>query len=54
MEYNIGDKVRDSKTDKIATVVQKYQSKEDDTYYYFIVFVNNTGCYRNEVFLRPF
>lgn len=54
MEYNIGDKVRDSKTDKIATVAQKYKSKVDSKYYYFIVFANNTGCYRNEVFLRVF
>ena len=53
-EYNIGDKVIDIKTDKIATVAQKYQSKVDSTYYYFIVFENNTGCYRNQVFLKPY
>ena len=23
-------------------------------YYYFIVFENNTGCYRNQVFLKLF
>lgn len=51
-EYNIGDKVIDIKTDRIATVAQKYQSKVNSTYYYFIVFENNTGCYRNQVFLK--
>jgi hypothetical protein len=55
MEYNIGDKVIDTKTDKIAYIAQKYQSKENSTYYYyFIVFENNTGCYRSQVFLKPF
>lgn len=53
MEYNIGDKVIDIKTDRVATIAKKYQSKENDTYYYFIVFRNNTGCYRNQVFLKP-
>ena len=54
MEYSIGDKVIDIKTDRIAYIAQKYQSKVDSTYYYFIVFENNTACYRNQVFLKPF
>ena len=45
-EYSIGDKVIDIKTDRIAYIAQKYQSKVDSKYYYFIVFENNTGCYR--------
>lgn len=53
-EYNIGDKVIDIKTDRIAYIAQKYQSKVDSKYYYFIVFENNTGCYRNQVFLKLF
>ncbi len=54
MEYNIGDRVKDIKTDRVACIAQKYKSKEDSKYYYFIVFENNTGCYRNEVFLKLF
>ena len=54
MEYNIGDKVIDTKTDAVAHVAQKYLSKQDSKYYYFIVFRNNTGCYRNQVFLKLF
>lgn len=54
MEYNIGDRVKDVKTDRIAYIAQKYKSKEYSKYYYFIVFRNNTGCYRNEIFLKLF
>ena len=56
MEYNIGDKVIDIKTDRIAYIVQKYQNKQNSKYkyYYFIVYTNNTGCYRSQVFLKLF
>lgn len=56
IEYNIGDKVIDTKTDKIAHITQKYQNKQNSKYkyYYFIVFANNTGCYRRQVFLKKF
>ena len=54
IEYNIGDKVIDIKTNKVAYITRKYQSKQNSNYYYFIVFVNNTGCYRSHVFLKMF
>lgn len=52
--FNIGDKVIDTKTNKIAYFFKKYQSKVDNKYYYFIVFKNNVGCCRNQVFLKSF
>lgn len=54
IKYNIGDKVIDIKTNRVAYITQKYQSKQNSKYYYFIVFENNTGCYRNQVFLKLF
>ena len=54
MKYNIGDKVIDIKTDRIAYIAQKYQNKQNSKYYYFIVFINNTGCYRSQTFLKLF
>lgn len=54
MEYNIGDKVIDIKTNRIAFIAQKYQSKQNSNYYYFITFLNNTGCYRSQLFLKLF
>ena len=54
-EYNIGDKVIDIKTNRIAHIAQKYPSLVNkNRYYYFIVFENNTGCYTSQVFLKLF
>lgn len=55
IEYNINDIVKDLKTDRIAKIANKFRSKTNhNEYYYFIVFKNNTGCYRSYKFLIPF
>lgn len=46
--FKIGDIVKDLKTNRIATVIKCY--KGSNRPYYFIVFNNNTGCYRNMYF----
>lgn len=50
--FKIGDIVKDIKTNRIATVIKCY--KGSNRPYYFIVFNNNTGCYRKHVFLTKF
>ena len=53
--YNIGDTVKDFKTGKIATIINKYPSKtEANKYYYFIAFKNGTGCYRSQIYITQF
>ena len=48
--YDIGETVKDIKTGNIALILNKYPSKIDASkYYYFIVFKNNTGCYRSQI-----
>lgn len=49
--FKVGDIVKDIKTDKIATIFRCYKGIRP---YYFIVFNNNTGCYREHVFLTKF
>ena len=47
--YDIGEIVKDIKTGNIALIINKYPAKIDaNKYYYFIVFKNNTGCYRSQ------
>lgn len=54
-KYNIGDIVKDIKTNRIAKIIKIYQSKENSNqFYYFIVFKNtNIGAYRSYKFLIP-
>lgn len=56
IKYNIGDIVKDIKTNKIAKIIKIYPSKiNNKQYYYFIVFKNaNFGVYRSYKFLIPF
>lgn len=53
-KYNIGDIVKDNKTDKCAEIIERFPSKVNPKkYYYFIRFINsNFGAYRSYKFLK--
>ena len=52
--YKIGDKVIDTKTNRIAEIYKVHWSESNNRTYYDIKYINNTGCVRSCVFLQPY